>query len=329
MLIVKRAAAAFAVGVVFIALAATPAAACSGAFCDDDGGADPDASGGTLAIRVWGSGTTNGDTGGFDVPLETVRIHPTCWYYEGPTGEEYADYIESGQINWDRRHFGEEIPEISGWEEHADDDEGHWWYRVCNSGYFDGDLDEFFDYSEQWFDDNPPIFVEPGDPEPEIAVPPEVLMEVAYNAMDIPEPTLAWNPSRGGDTATFVNFDTWVWLDDSPITLEVNAEAGGNVATVTATLDSMTASAPTAEPASCAGAGLPWTPDADAEAGCQIVFTRSSANQPGQATPVTVETTWTVTWSANGVPQGSLEPQTLATVTDVPVAEVQTIVTGG
>lgn len=328
MLIGKRAVAACAAGLILLALVATPATACSGAFCDNEE-ADPEASDGTLAITVWGSGTTNGDSGSFEVPLDTVWIHPTCWYHEGPTGAEYAEYVESGQINWDRHHYDEDIPELPGWEEHADDDEGHWWYRVCNSGYYDGDIDEFFDYAEEWFADNPPRYVEPGDPEPQIPVPPGVLMEVAYDEMEIPEPTLAWNPSRTGDSATFVNLDTWVWLDDSPITLEVHAEAGDNQATVTANLDSMTATAPTAEPATCEGPGVPWDPNVDDAVGCQIVFSRSSANQPGQVTPVTVETTWTVSWSANGTPQGELEPQTLTTVTDVPVAEVQTIVTDG
>lgn len=314
------------VGGFIVALSAVPAAACEGRNCggDNNGGADPEASGGTLAITVWGSGTTNGDTGSFEVPLEEVWIHPTCWYVPGPSGAEYAEYVESGQIDWERQHFGEEIPELPGWEEYADDTDGQWWYRVCSSAYYDGEISEFFDYVGEWFDDNPPIYVEPGDPEPVISVPPEVLMEVAYDAMDIPDPQLAWNPSRDVDAATFVNMDTWVWLEDSPITLEVHAAAGGNQATVTAALDSMTVEAPSAAPVTCDGTGVPWS--STAVAGCEIIFTRSSANQPNNVTPVTVETTWTVEWSANGTPQGSLDPQVITTVENVPVAEVQAVV---
>ncbi|MGH8824298.1 MAG: hypothetical protein ACRDVN_07475 [Jiangellaceae bacterium] len=313
-------------GLITCALTLPAHADCESVVCPPEGdGSDAGAGGGTVYIQVWGSGVRR-DGGGVEVPLREVGVHPPCWMEPFMTGAEYYDYVTSGRLARDNFHFGENIDELPGYEQHQDDTEGQWWAGICNSGYFDGTIGAFFDYTDQFFDENPPVFVEVGEDPPVPPIPPEILVEYAYREMDLPAPQIGWNPRRVGDAATFVNLDTWVWLEDGPVQLEVNAAAGGNVARVEATIDSMRVTAPDADPVTCDGTGVPWSSQATGE--CAIVFGRSSATQPGLVTPVTVATTWTVEWFANGAPRGPLDPQTTTGTTTVPVAEVQTVVTG-
>lgn len=322
-------AAAAAAGVALTALS-VPAAAndpCLGAHCPIDPPTDEsDASseGGMISVRISGSGTTAGGST-VTVPITQVMKHPPCWMQASWTGAEYAEYVDSGQMNRDNQHYNENMAPRPNYADYADVD-GYWWSARCSSGYFDGTIGEFFDYTDEFFASHPAVFVEEGEPDPPFYIPPEILAYFAYEELQLPDPDLEWNPRRSGDTATFVNLDTWVWLDDSPVQLDVTASAAGNSATVTATLDRMTVTAPDAEPAVCDGPGVPWTPTATD--GCAITFHRSSANQPGNATTVTVETYWTARWSTGGVDQGGLDPQAITATTAVPVAEVQTVVTG-
>lgn len=71
----------------------------------------------------------------------------------------------------------------------------------------------------------------------------------------------------------------------------------------------------------CAGYG------AQDSNGCSLTFERSSAHLPGNVTPVTAETAWSIHWTYNGEPQGALDPQTTTQTFDIPVAEIQTTVT--
>lgn len=314
-----------------VTAAVTPATADQSLQCgisgcgndDDDGGSTPGVEDGAVSIRVWGTATTGGRDG-YDLPPETVVVLPPCRYIQGLTGKEYYDHVE--KFGNGRDTEGRPIPPYEGYEKYKDDTEGHWWGGMCDSGDFDGDLDEFFDYSDEWFDENEGFYVEAGDPPPVPPIPPEVLVEVAYDEMTLPEPEIGWNPKRDGDGATFVNVDTWLWLDDGPVALEINAEAGDNVARVEATLGSMNFSAPNAAPVSCSGTGVEWSPGASST-DCALVFERSSANQPGQVSRVSAESQWDIEWFANGEPRGALDPQTTTATFDVPVAEVQTVVT--
>jgi hypothetical protein len=324
MLTAKKSAASVVIAAVVSFLAVVPAAACPRGNCD--GGSSAGASGGTVYITIWGSGVRGGG-GGFDIPLRELGIQPPCYYFPWMSGKELYELVERG--GWiGGRADDEPVGPPSGWDDPQirEDTEGRWHSGVCVSSNFDGSLDAFFDYANNWFDDNPTVYVFAGDPPPVPPIPPEILVQYAYREMDLPAPQIGWNPQRRGDAATFVNLDTWVWLDESPVQLEVNASAGGNTARVEATIDTMTVSAPYADPVTCEGAGVPWSPSASG--GCAIVFGRSSAIHPGQVTPVTVDTHWAIEWFANGVPRGALEPQTTTATNPIPVAEVQTVVSG-
>ncbi|WP_129668081.1 hypothetical protein [Phytoactinopolyspora endophytica] len=303
-----------------------PACGRGGCSSPDGGGSDADAEDGGVSITVWGSGTTDGEDGRFEIPAETVWVLPACRYIPTLTGKEYYELIEEGGYPppRDRPEYGFEDYEVyQDYEKYKDDDEGRWWAGACFSGDFDGDLDEFFDHTEEFFDDyDGAVFVEVDEEPPVPPVPPEVLVDVAYDHMELPDPEISWNPQRESDSATLVNVDTWLWLDEGPVQLEVNAEAGGNTARAEAALSSMSFSASSADPVTCAGTGVEWSPEA--ASGCSLTFNRSSANQPGQVTPVTAQSLWTIEWFANAEPRGELDPQTTSAVFDIPVAENQT-----
>ncbi|PZF85343.1 hypothetical protein [Jiangella anatolica] len=306
--------------------AADPAPRCGISSCDDEGGAEGGSGDGSITILVWGSGTTGGGDG-YEIPGESVVVLPPCRYFNTDwSGQEYYEMVQSGEWTGGRGPDGESIPPYPNYEAYKDDTEGRWWSGVCSSADYDGPIDDFIEYSNDWFENEfEPVYVEPGEAAPVPPIPPEILVQVAYDELELPDPQIAWNPSRPGDGATVVNLPTWLWLDDGPVQLEVHAAAGENEARVDATLAGMNFSASDAAPVSCAGHGVEWTSGATSD--CALTFTRSSAHLPGAVTNVLAESEWTIEWAANGVPQGPLDPQTTSATFDLPVAEVQTVVT--
>jgi len=118
-------------------------------------------------------------------------------------------------------------------------------------------------------------------------------------------------------------------LTNAPSTLTVQAAAGGNTASVLVSFDGMDITAPGEAPVSCAGPGTPYTAGAH-DTTCSLAFGRASTALGTEATPVTVKTRWTGTWSANGADQGPITPQPdpVTATTNIRVDEVQTLVTG-
>ncbi len=319
----QRLAAAVVVAAMLSLLTVVPAAACPRGNCD--GGSSAGAGGGPIHILVWGPGLRRWK--GLRRPGQGTR-DPVALLLRAAVDGQRAVRVRHGRSLDRQPGRGPRLSPPAGWDDPRirEDTEGNWWSGMCTSANWDGPIDGFFDFAQQWSPDNPMRYVFAGDPPPVPPVPPEVLVQVAYRELDLPAPQIGWNPQRQGDQASFVNLDTWVWLDESPVQLEVNAQAGANVAPVEATIDSMTVSAPYSDPVTCAGSGVAWSPGA--AGGCAIVFGRSSAIHPGQVTPVTVDTHWAIEWFANGAPRGALEPQTTSGTNPVPVAEIQTVVNG-
>ncbi|RHA40513.1 hypothetical protein, partial [Cellulomonas rhizosphaerae] len=124
--------------------------------------------------------------------------------------------------------------------------------------------------------------------------------------------------------------------EGAPTAASVTASVyGGAVwARVDASFAHLSLSAPGATPSGCDDIGTPWS--AGGTATCSIVFDRSSANQTvkaGHSVPtstLTATSTWTAQWvsSANAAPQELPDPDPVTTTAEVPVAEVQSVVTG-
>lgn len=292
--------------------------------------ASADASGGAVEVTVRASGTTAG--GGSFSTVRTRGVAPVCWRQQGWSGRQYFEYRTSDDYQevLAQMPFQYRSVPYPNFEAHADVDDGFWFEPRCGDG-----VD--FDYLREFLATHPPVFWTPGQVRPDVQdVDPRLLAEVAYDLMELPTGVIRWNPSLDGRGVTVVNTDTWVWVEDGPTAVSVTAEiASGTWARVDAAVSEMTVSAPGADATTCPNTGTAWTPDAEGTS-CSIVFTRSSANQPvkaGQDLPTATlqaEATWQATWVSSLDPTPRpLPEQTITTTAQIPVAEIQAIVTVG
>ncbi|TCC45877.1 hypothetical protein E0H75_29640 [Kribbella capetownensis] len=285
--------------------------------------------GGTITVTVTGTGVKGGSAG--HAASRTVSVPSPCYMSPGMTGKEYYEWVSSGKANADWHHTGGDLDgpftPYPGYEQHKDDDKGHWYGGSCSSETFGDDLDSFFEYADKWFAAHKSVYVPAGQAPPAPPVPPELLRDVAADEMTIPEPVLDWNPKRAGDASTLVNMDTWVWLKDQQKDLYVeataNSAAGALTARVDAALSSLTVSAPSAGSTTCNGPGTPYAPGASNP--CTIQFTKASPL--GGTTPVTATTTWHATWSYQGTNMGAIpqQPAPQSNTTNIGVLEVQAV----
>lgn len=279
--------------------------------------------------------TSTSQVGG-TVPFERtvrVRVPAVCWMAAGPTGAEYAaDWGAGGRFyeaNGGSGGYAYIRSVYPDFMQYADKD-GHWYTTRCRA---DAPPALVVEYQRT----HPPRFVETGTPAPppEPDVDPRVLVEAARDAMLLPTGQIRWNPSLDGSGATVVNLPTFVWVENSTTTVQVRAEipATGTWAQIDATLGGLDLSADGAEPTTCSDNGTPYAPGMTTSS-CAIQFVRSTANQPakpGQSLPTTTLTAtarWTATWASSLDPAPRpLDIPATTTTAEVPVAEIQTIVT--
>lgn len=303
-----------------------------------DEGVSAGATGGSLEVRVESSVVSAGRV--VTSSARVVRAVPVCRYVFLATGADYAGWwAEDGWAS----QVQEQMPSqyrfepFAGWQEHSADHQGGWYIPVCSSvSWADDDLAGFYEYATDYFAEHGPVFVEAGSRAP-AGVTAQELVQVAVRHMDLPTGRIAWNPRVGEGGFTVVGVDTWVWVEDVPDAVSVTASVpDGTWARVDASLVGLEVSAPGAESGSCDGAGVVWTPSADERAACRVVFTRSSAGAPvkdGQVLP-TVTMTATARWEASWVSSmdptpGVLPVQEVRSTVEVPVGEIQTLVTYG
>jgi hypothetical protein len=141
-------------------------------------------------------------------------------------------------------------------------------------------------------------------------VSPENVAAVAKSRLRLPSPTLAANPQR----LQLVQLPTWLWLSSGWAPVSATASVPGLAVTAIATPTSVTWSMGDGSIVTCMGAGTPYAARTAPEASspdCGHVYRRSSANQAGQAFPVTATVHWTVSWSGAG--QGGTFPDITTT----------------
>lgn len=285
-------------------------------LCDTEGCDPPGVGSGGGEITVWLSGS--GVSGGGEVIQidgEEIGVAPVCWYVPKWTGKTYWDEVQDTA--------GLPVGKFPDAAKYKDDDKGYWWWTTCDESRYKGD--DFGGHQVQFAEENDPVYVEEGEDPPVTPVDPEELAWLAFEHLDLPDPDIGWNPRLDGNGATLVNLDTWIWLEDSAVDLDLTAEANGAWATVHTWVTSMNLSAPYADPVQCADFGTAW--DLTEPSGsCVLNFGRSSAGLPGNVTPVTVETLWSADWVGSGGTSGVLDNQAMAGQATVPVGEVQTIV---
>ncbi|MFI1356776.1 hypothetical protein ACH4TV_24825 [Streptomyces sp. NPDC020898] len=194
------------------------------AFAKDPGGSQFDVegsnekdSGQTLESRIVFTGPTggsgNGSSGGF-TPVGDWSP-PACWYEPKWTPAEFAKEFQN---EWN-------IPHSSGVGEA---------YALAQDHYKNGNPYKDFNESEtgkgMWWDavrdtsreesgdpaafacDTATFWVENGEtPDVENAVTPEILAEIAYNRIKVPDTKVTLAP----ENITKVNLPTWAWLDQA------------------------------------------------------------------------------------------------------------------
>ncbi|NUR06767.1 MAG: hypothetical protein HOQ22_07270 [Nocardioidaceae bacterium] len=292
---------------------------CTAATGCGGGVSTPSTSGHTITVQVSGSFVSGGSSGSGGTT--SVAVPSPCWYEQGYSGKEYAEWVDSGEAAAIWHHTGGDadgsFEAHPDYQKHANDDDGHWYGGSCSSETFGDDLDSFFAYSDKWFADHETVWVPAGGQPPTPPVPPTILRDAALKAMTLPEPTFDWNPKAQG-AASLVNLDTWFWLRDNVDNGSVTASAGGNSVTVGANRESVTFSAPDAGAVDCADGGTAWSDGATSD--CVLYFRRASAGAP-----VTAQSHWGVSWTANGRPMGALDPIDATDTANVRVIEVQTV----
>ncbi|BAW94108.1 hypothetical protein CHIBA101_2287 [Actinomyces sp. Chiba101] len=261
--------------------------------------------GGAVSVGTGGSGTT--------------AVHPECWWEQGPDGKTLAANVTppSGGKS--------DLPFYPNYKSHADDAEGHWYIPTCDSAYA---IDKQA-YGRKWVDWvlQPSRFVPASQAPPAPLVDGYTLAGAAREAVSIPAPVVDYNPKLDSPAgSTVVGMDTWVWAtSEVPRTVQITASAGGVSAIMTITGTRLDLSAPDAT-SECTGFGAPWAPGApEGSSDCTITFNRSSADQPGRATPLTASVRYTTAWSASDGTSGALTDITTTSTTPIPVAEIQTI----
>jgi hypothetical protein len=173
-----------------------------------------------------------------------------------------------------------------------------------------------------------------GEAIPPPLVSPAELARAARDVMVIPAPVTERNPKiRSAGAPTLVGLPTWFWVTNPDSvggttgTRTIRAEVGNVWAQVVATTNGLRLSSPaggtTCPPPRASTVYGDHVPESSA---CTVAFAKASVAYPG-GYPVTASTGWQADWTGSGDTSGTLDPLARAVTTDVPVAEVQNIVT--
>ncbi|MFJ6837467.1 hypothetical protein [Streptomyces sp. NPDC091209] len=295
----------------------------------------------TLESRIVYSGSTGGSkdtrSGGF-TPVGDW-FPPACWYEPKWTPDEFAKEF---QKDWD-------IPNASGVGEA---------YNLAKEHYKNGQPYEDFNKSEtgkgMWWDavrdktreesgdpaafacDTATFWAKNGEtPKVKNAVTPEILAQLAYSRIKVPETEITLAPQD----ITKVNLPTWAWLDKATFK-EVAVTAALDVAgldisaTTTAKPVSLKLEPGTSDAETYPASGECQLNDDDSigapytkgKAGqippCGIKYLRSSGDGTYE---LRATITWAVSWTGTGGAGGDLPDGTFGTTQDITVQEIQSV----
>ncbi|GLW05441.1 hypothetical protein Misp01_05710 [Microtetraspora sp. NBRC 13810] len=268
-------------------------------------------------IVITGDGVDGGRGDGYRVPQP-------CWYEPGPSAEEMLSRQQGGSKTW--HMFNRANPDVQAdFEEHLSQyeervgEDGRWWSSAAN----DADPDAASCYA-----DLPPYVWVPEGETPAAGITMQELADLARAALTVPEPQIRLNPAA----KSYVNLDTWVWLEGAGDTSRsVTATLPGVMsATVTATMDSLEIDPGTEEWAKvvdegCGQTGTPYTPGG--ELTCGVRYLRASLNEPREVYELTVTSIWEITGEGEGgIAPFAYDPIEVGATVDVPVGEVQSTV---
>lgn len=294
------------------------------------------ADGERVSVELSGTGIRGGESGASG--RRTVVVPPACFYRGFLSGVEYAQaWAAGGRFSSLVRRLPEEdqFEAFPDYLVKAAGPAGHWFYPTCVLDRFPSA--EAYQAGYRAFRAlHDVVFVLDGEPAPAgQVIPAESLAQLAYEETDLPAGVVQWNPRLAGTGATLVGVDTWVWVDNPVLQVEVTAQIPGLSATVTSVFDRLRVEAEGADAVTCQGTpGTAWVEGATTN--CAVVFMRSTANQDvkdGQSLPtvtLTATSRWQASWTSSATPGVNTvmdDPQTVVYTAEIPVAEIQTLVT--
>ncbi|MFE0099858.1 hypothetical protein [Streptomyces sp. NPDC059009] len=296
----------------------------------------------TLASRITFKGATQGSGGksGRMVPVGNWSP-PACWY-EPYSADEFATDTERGydlvandpkQPSYARRSVYEfrNIYKDGKYKNYnkGKADEGSWWVARRDE--------------DRWMEDaaqkcnKQPFWVKNGEPADDPnAVNPEILAELAYNKIKLPDTEVTLAPKN----TTKVNLPTWAWLDKAKfkkvsVTAALHAQGVNIEATTTAKPVSLRLEPGTKDaetyPASgeCVinaddSIGEPWARGkGNQEPPCGVRYLRASSGAPYKLKATIM---WEVSWTGTGVDGAQPMPNgAFGAEQNVVVEEVQAI----
>lgn len=164
---------------------------------------------------------------------------------------------------------------------------------------------------------------------PPVTVSPQALAAQASRFLPLPAPQVHHNPTP----AAVVNLPTWLWVDARSWGARRSfAAVPGLSVTVLATPTTVTWRLdPQRPPLHCRGAGKPYRSDRAARSqkpSCAFGFTRTSRQQHRQVFASSATSNWQISWRASTGVDGSLPALQRTSTFDLPVREVQTVITG-
>ncbi|MDT9690569.1 hypothetical protein Q5762_19920 [Streptomyces sp. P9(2023)] len=293
----------------------------------------------TSLVTFTGStgGSTSANSGSFTAAGNWTP--PACWY-EPRAAAEFQKYVEGfyeSTVNYPGQHSYAKTAAGQFRDMYKDGefknynldkaDEGAFWVGVQDENR----LDE----PGAWTCSKLPFWVENGNPpNVENAITPDILAQLAYNQINVPETRVTLAPANN----TKVNLATWAWLDSATfkpasVTASLNV-AGVNIsATTTATPRSLSLKPGTKDATLHPGSGectfqdgrigAPYTAgSADKTPPCGLTYLRSS----GSGTYKLESTlTWGVSWTGTGTGGGTLPDGTFGAAQNIKVQEIQAI----
>lgn len=310
------------------------------------GGGSDSPGGYTVEVAVAFSGEAAPGGGG----TRTVRVAPICWWE--PASSVYQDAVAS--LAWydtvtggrqTRGEIGEYGPRRI-WKAAADAEAA----GTADTSWYRAFCKDPADYERYNAGDAEGVDPLPGNPEnfvtyyyrafpagaavPDPLVDPAELARVARDVMVIPVPETDRNPKiQSAGAPTLVGLPTWFWVTDPEAVggadgdRDITATLGPVFATVTARTQGLHLASP-AGGTTCAPtkALIKYSASESEASACTVEFTRASVGYP-DGYPVAASTNWAATWVGSGGAAGVLDGLARDFATNVPVAEVQNIVT--